>query len=63
MVKYMSSFDHLAGTEGDYQIAQYVSGKLKEAGMRDIRSEEYVNNPPKTKHFKDGLGIGGRLDL
>ncbi|EWC46229.1 hypothetical protein DRE_04607 [Drechslerella stenobrocha 248] len=54
MLKYLSSFDHLAGTEGDYQMAQYVAGKFKEAGMRDIRTEEYevyLNYPSK-----DGTG-------
>ena len=40
MLKYLSSFDHLAGTEGDYQMAQYVAGKFKESGMRDVRTEE-----------------------
>ncbi|KAF3924636.1 hypothetical protein AA313_de0203476 [Arthrobotrys entomopaga] len=41
MLKYLSSFDHLAGTEGDYQLAMYVSGKFKEAGLRNIRTEGY----------------------
>ncbi|KAF3918939.1 hypothetical protein ABW20_dc0106858 [Dactylellina cionopaga] len=54
MLKYLSSFDHLAGTEGDYQMAQYVAGKFKDAGMKDIRTEEYevyLNYP-----FNDGKG-------
>ncbi|KAK6521346.1 hypothetical protein TWF506_001569 [Arthrobotrys conoides] len=54
MLKYLSSFDHLAGTEGDYQMAQYVAGKFKESGMRDVRTEEYevyLNYPNK-----DGKG-------
>ncbi|KAK6340877.1 hypothetical protein TWF696_009192 [Orbilia brochopaga] len=53
-LKYLSSFDHLAGTEGDYQLAQFVAGKFKEAGMRNIRTEQYevyLNYP-----YADGSG-------
>ncbi|KAF3938003.1 hypothetical protein ABW19_dt0208066 [Dactylella cylindrospora] len=59
MLKYLSSFDHLAGTEGDYQMAQYVAGKFKEAGMRDIRSEEYE----VYLNYPDAGGLGRQVAI
>ena len=44
---YLSSFDHLAGTEGDYVLAKYVQGQLASFGLRSerMRYDVYLNYP------------------
>lgn len=44
---YLSSFDHLAGTEGDYVLAKYVQGQLASFGLHSerMRYDVYLNYP------------------
>ena len=41
-LQYLSSFDHVAGTEGDFVLAQYVSRKFEEYGLQNVHFEESV---------------------
>jgi hypothetical protein len=46
-LEYLSSFDHMAGTEGDYVLAKYVQGQLASFGQKTERMEYdvYLNYP------------------
>ncbi|KAF8541049.1 hypothetical protein BDD12DRAFT_728731 [Trichophaea hybrida] len=46
---YISSFDHMAGTEGDYVLAKYVQGEFSSFGLRTqrMRYDVYLNYPQK----------------
>ena len=47
-LKDITMTDHLAGTEGDYVLAQYVEGIFASSGLEDVRMEEfgvYLNYP------------------
>lgn len=46
-LEYVSSFDHMAGTEGDLVLAKYVQGQFSSFGLRTERMEYnvYLNYP------------------
>jgi hypothetical protein len=46
-LEYISSFDHMAGTEGDYVLAKYVQGQFASFGQKTERMEYdvYMNYP------------------
>jgi len=46
-LEYISSFDHMAGTEGDYVLAKYVQGELSSFGFKAERMQYdvYLNYP------------------
>lgn len=46
-LEYVSSFDHMAGTEGDLVLAKYVQGQFASFGLRTERMEYdvYLNYP------------------
>lgn len=41
-LEYLSSFDHVAGTQGDLVLAKWVEGKFKSFGLEDVELEEWV---------------------
>ena len=45
--EYMSSFDHVAGTEGDFVLAEYVRGQFSSFGMstEKVQYDVYLNYP------------------
>ncbi|KAJ4304950.1 hypothetical protein N0V90_000478 [Kalmusia sp. IMI 367209] len=40
-LKYVTSYDHVAGTEGSYMLGQYIEEKFKEAHMDSYTHDEY----------------------
>ncbi|KAJ8105843.1 hypothetical protein OPT61_g9937 [Boeremia exigua] len=40
-LEYISSYDHLAGTEGSYVLGQWIEGKFKDARMDTFTHDEY----------------------
>ncbi|KAF2111743.1 hypothetical protein BDV96DRAFT_581692 [Lophiotrema nucula] len=40
-LKYITSFDHLAGTEGSYFLGQWIESKFKESHMDSFSHDEY----------------------
>lgn len=46
-LEYISSFDHMAGTEGDYVLANYVQGEFSSFGLKTQRMQYdvYLNYP------------------
>jgi hypothetical protein len=48
-LEYISSFDHMAGTEGDYVLGKYVQGQFSSFGLKTQRMQYDVYlNYPKT---------------
>jgi N-acetylated-alpha-linked acidic dipeptidase len=41
-LRYITSYDHVAGTEGSYVLGQWIEGKLKEAHMDTYTHDELV---------------------
>jgi hypothetical protein len=41
-LKYITSFDHVGGSEGSFYIGQWIEGKFKEAHMDTFTHDEYV---------------------
>jgi len=39
-LRYITSYDHVAGTEGSYMLGQYIEGKFKEAYMDTYTHDE-----------------------
>lgn len=49
-LKYITSYDHVGGSEGSYYLGQWIEGKFKEAHMDTFAQEEfhvYMNYPKK----------------
>ncbi|MCJ1441410.1 MAG: hypothetical protein MMC23_001896 [Stictis urceolatum] len=49
-LKYATSYDHVAGTEGGYFIAKWIEETMTEAGLEDVRMEQfdvYLNYPKR----------------
>ncbi len=47
-LRHITSFDHVAGTEGDYTLGTWVMGQFQEAGLEDVSREQfdvYLNYP------------------
>jgi hypothetical protein len=47
-LEHITSYDHMAGTEGDYVLSQWVAGLFSTAGLEDVRTDEfdvYLNYP------------------
>jgi hypothetical protein len=47
-LEHITSYDHMAGTEGDYVLSQWVAGLFSAAGLEDVRTDEfgvYLNYP------------------
>ncbi|KAA8901307.1 hypothetical protein FN846DRAFT_122994 [Sphaerosporella brunnea] len=46
-LEYISSFDHMAGTEGDFVLAKYIQGQLSSFGQKTERMQYdvYLNYP------------------
>lgn len=47
-LEHITSFDHMAGTEGDYVLSEWVAGLFEKAGLEDVRTDEfgvYLNYP------------------
>ncbi|KAL6702413.1 hypothetical protein ACN47E_002055 [Coniothyrium glycines] len=40
-LEYITSYDHIGGTEGSYVLGQYIEGKFKEAHMDTYTHDEY----------------------
>ncbi|KAF2133336.1 Zn-dependent exopeptidase [Dothidotthia symphoricarpi CBS 119687] len=40
-LEYITSYDHLAGTEGSYVLGQWIEGKFKDAGLDTYTHDEY----------------------
>jgi N-acetylated-alpha-linked acidic dipeptidase len=41
-LEYITSYDHIGGTEGSYVLGQWIEGKFKEAHMDTYTHDEYV---------------------
>ncbi|KAF2748020.1 N-acetylated-alpha-linked acidic dipeptidase 2 [Sporormia fimetaria CBS 119925] len=49
-LKYITSYDHVAGSEGSFYLGQWIEGKFKEAGLDTFWHDEYyvyLNYPTK----------------
>ncbi|KAF2262806.1 N-acetylated-alpha-linked acidic dipeptidase 2 [Lojkania enalia] len=49
-LRYITSYDHVAGSEGSYYLGQWIEGKFKEAHMDTFSTDEYfvyLNYPKK----------------
>ncbi|KAI9792783.1 MAG: hypothetical protein M1816_001515 [Peltula sp. TS41687] len=42
-LKRLTSFDHIAGTQGDYAMAKYVQTVFEREGLEDVGLNEYAN--------------------
>ncbi|KAK3045189.1 hypothetical protein LTS18_014366, partial [Coniosporium uncinatum] len=40
-LKHVTSYSHIAGSEGDFYLAQWVENHFKEAGMQSVHMQEY----------------------
>jgi hypothetical protein len=40
-LKYITGYDHMAGTEGDYVLSQWVAKQFQSAGLESVRSDQY----------------------
>lgn len=41
-LEYITSYDHIGGTEGSYVLGQWIEGKFKDANMDTFTHDEYV---------------------
>ena len=41
-LEYITSYDHIGGTEGSYVLRQWIEGKFKDANMETFTHDEYV---------------------
>ena len=68
-LEYMTSFDHLGGTEGSYVQGQWIEGKFKDAHMDTYTHDEYwvyMNYPQKggrSVEIVEGEGKGWKAKL
>ncbi|KAL3427851.1 glutamate carboxypeptidase-like protein 1 [Phlyctema vagabunda] len=56
--------DHLAGTEGDYVLAEYVQGIFATSGLEDVHMDEfgvYLNYPKEGGRKIEILGKDGKV--
>lgn len=44
-LEYITSYDHIGGTEGSYVLGQWIEGKFKDAHMDTYTHDEYVEPP------------------
>ena len=64
-LKEVTMTDHLAGTEGDYVLAQYVEGIFASVGLEDVHMEEYgvyLNYPKEGGRKVEILGADGTVN-
>jgi hypothetical protein len=63
-LKEVTMTDHLAGTKGDYVLANYVAGIFESAGLEDVHLEEfevYLNYPKIGGRKVEVLGEDGSI--
>ncbi|KAF4630365.1 hypothetical protein G7Y89_g7783 [Cudoniella acicularis] len=63
-LKVITQTDHLAGTEGDYALAQYVEAFFISNGLEDVRKDEfgvYLNYPKAGGRKVEILGDDGKV--
>ncbi|KAG9235128.1 hypothetical protein BJ875DRAFT_282109 [Amylocarpus encephaloides] len=63
-MKFITANDHLAGTEGDYALAQYVEEAFLDYRLEDVRKEEfgvYLNYPKDGGRKVEILGSDGAV--
>jgi len=63
-LKVVTQTDHLAGTEGDYVLAEYVENFFKSNGLENVRMEEYdvyLNYPKVDGRKVEILGDDGKV--
>lgn len=60
----ISAYSHVAGTEGDYVLTQWVEDRFEEFGLEDVRMEEfgvYLNYPKEGGRAVELLGMDGEV--
>lgn len=65
-LRYLTSFDHIAGTEGDYVQAKWVHGKLASFGLDAVDESKYyvyLNYPIKGGRRVAVEGLGWEANL
>lgn len=63
-LEHITSYDHMAGTEGDYVLSQWVAGLFSTAGLEDVRTEEfgvYLNYPKVDGRAVELLAANGTV--
>ncbi|KAH8662875.1 hypothetical protein BGZ60DRAFT_380693 [Tricladium varicosporioides] len=63
-MKVITATDHLAGTEGDYVLAQYVEGVFLSNGLEEVRKDQfdvYLNYPKKDGRKVEIVGNNGEV--
>lgn len=61
---HLTSFDHMAGTEGDYALSQWVQQKFLDAGLEDVTKEQYdvyLNYPKADGRAVEILNMNGSV--
>lgn len=49
-LEYITSYDHIGGTEGSYVLGQWIEGKFKDANMDTFTHDEYVRRVSGISH-------------
>lgn len=63
-LEHITSYDHMAGTEGDYVLSQWVAGLFVTAGLEDVRTDEfgvYLNYPKADGRAVELLAADGTV--
>lgn len=63
-LEHITSYDHMAGTEGDYVLSQWVAGLFTTAGLEDVRTDEfgvYLNYPKADGRAVELLATDGTV--
>jgi hypothetical protein len=63
-LEHITSYDHMAGTEGDYVLSQWVAGLFSSAGLESVRTDEfgvYLNYPKADGRAVELLAADGTL--
>jgi hypothetical protein len=63
-LEHITSYDHMAGTEGDYVLSQWVAGLFTTAGLEDVRTDEfgvYLNYPKADGRAVELLAADGTV--
>lgn len=63
-LEHITSYDHMAGTEGDFVLSQWVAGLFTAAGLEDVRTDEfgvYLNYPKADGRAVELLGADGTV--
>lgn len=63
-LEHVTSYDHIAGTEGDYALGQWVEGMFATAGLEQVWTDEYevyLNYPRADGRAVEILNVDGTV--